>query len=537
MFLPLQHVNRSPVSHVSISREVLAGMVPHVHFCMSPAKFQRRDLQPRDVVRITTAIIKTSAPHRALPSTTQRGAPGTYLQRGTGKFGSSCASSHSIEKATVSSNSEISQFSHRHGASCTFSHESRKISEAKPSTNGRGKNEGANQTSAPHPASPFTAQRGAPGTNLQRGTDKSGSSCASSHSIEKPTVSSISEITQWLIKATQSLDHENITYLASQEGYVTFVNILNRPDLPIQVIEGIVKMLTCPKLRTSMLANETYQIYNALIGSRFLNAMHAHIRTKLQPDMRSIEPYVFLCEEVMTRTNDGWKEVPLDELKSLIDEIQDDAAAEAASILARLMELRRKKKRMEAINETECDSSEHLVALEPQVKEPAYIKQRNRRYVYDFETVFPNIRNELRTSQFHILEDWPEWRNSLDESQLSALRHGLTKQLALIQGPPGTGKTFVGLLLVRVLISNLNYTLSTSEELPFPSKSAVDMEDTAQGPILVICYTNHALDQFLEGIYVHEKNLVRVGGRSKSPVLEARSMQKLLHEEQRRYIN
>ena len=35
-------------------------------------------------------------------------------------------------------------------------------------------------------------------------------------------------------------------------------------------------------------------------------------------------------------------------------------------------------------------------------------------------------------------------------------------------------------------------------------------------PILVVCYTNHALDQFLEGIEkFHSKGLVRVGGRGK----------------------
>jgi len=47
------------------------------------------------------------------------------------------------------------------------------------------------------------------------------------------------------------------------------------------------------------------------------------------------------------------------------------------------------------------------------------------------------------------------------------------------------------------------------------------------GPILVVCLTNHALDQFLEGILKllrelepsAEPGLIRVGGRSKSEVL------------------
>ena len=43
-------------------------------------------------------------------------------------------------------------------------------------------------------------------------------------------------------------------------------------------------------------------------------------------------------------------------------------------------------------------------------------------------------------------------------------------------------------------------------------------------PILVICFTNHALDQFLEGIYdfygSNEDKIVRIGGRSKSEKLK-----------------
>ena len=42
-----------------------------------------------------------------------------------------------------------------------------------------------------------------------------------------------------------------------------------------------------------------------------------------------------------------------------------------------------------------------------------------------------------------------------------------------------------------------------------------------QGPILCVCYTNHALDQFLELLLEHEeKGIVRIGGRSKSEKLD-----------------
>ncbi len=88
----------------------------------------------------------------------------------------------------------------------------------------------------------------------------------------------------------------------------------------------------------------------------------------------------------------------------------------------------------------------------------------------------------------------------LDSSQLNAFKLSLTRELALVQGPPGTGKTYVGLQVVRSLLQNVVPRLSAR-------------------PILVVCYTNHALDQFLEGILEVTNNIVRIGSRSKSEVL------------------
>ena len=54
---------------------------------------------------------------------------------------------------------------------------------------------------------------------------------------------------------------------------------------------------------------------------------------------------------------------------------------------------------------------------------------------------------------------------------------------------------------------------------------------TKHRPILVVCYTNHALDQFLEGIHqFHPKGIVRVGGRSESEILKACSLSELKHK-------
>ncbi|KAI9551691.1 hypothetical protein GHT06_022027 [Daphnia sinensis] len=98
----------------------------------------------------------------------------------------------------------------------------------------------------------------------------------------------------------------------------------------------------------------------------------------------------------------------------------------------------------------------------------------------------------------------------LDPSQAEALYAALTRKLAVIQGPPGTGKTYLGLKIVQTLLHNKQYWVGL--EKPQPT------------PILVICYTNHALDQFLEGIMKFTQNIVRIGGQSKCEALNSFSL-------------
>ncbi|KAI6825134.1 P-loop containing nucleoside triphosphate hydrolase protein [Hortaea werneckii] len=83
----------------------------------------------------------------------------------------------------------------------------------------------------------------------------------------------------------------------------------------------------------------------------------------------------------------------------------------------------------------------------------------------------------------------------LDESQLECLVAGLRQSVSLIQGPPGTGKSFTGALLAKALFDNTNEN------------------------ILVLCYTNHALDQFLEDLLdigTDQSSMVRLGSKSSS---------------------
>ncbi|KAK6443830.1 hypothetical protein FP744_10000078 [Trichoderma asperellum] len=95
-----------------------------------------------------------------------------------------------------------------------------------------------------------------------------------------------------------------------------------------------------------------------------------------------------------------------------------------------------------------------------------------------------------------------ESRTSLDSTQSSALLNTLSREFSLIQGPPGTGKSYTGEAIIKVLLRNKN--------------------KCSLGPILCVCYTNHALDQLLEHLLDDGiSNIIRIGSRSKSDRLQA----------------
>ncbi len=105
---------------------------------------------------------------------------------------------------------------------------------------------------------------------------------------------------------------------------------------------------------------------------------------------------------------------------------------------------------------------------------------------------------------------WPTAQNmKLDESQYKAVQLALTRKLALIQGPPGTGKTFIGVKIMELLLHN--------KELWW------NRPGQPKRPILMICYTNHALDQFLNYCIDEchlNSGIIRVGGRCTSDKLK-----------------
>lgn len=126
---------------------------------------------------------------------------------------------------------------------------------------------------------------------------------------------------------------------------------------------------------------------------------------------------------------------------------------------------------------------------------------RNNYYKYEQGTYKLKFREQTLDLTDRVLFDKSvSW---LDDSQKNALFYGLTNKLAIIQGPPGTGKTFIGSLLTEILLQNTTK------------------------PILVVCYTNHALDQFLTQILKFEDKIVRVGGRCQTEELKSKNLMEI----------
>ncbi|KAG8876546.1 hypothetical protein FRB98_007249 [Tulasnella sp. 332] len=94
----------------------------------------------------------------------------------------------------------------------------------------------------------------------------------------------------------------------------------------------------------------------------------------------------------------------------------------------------------------------------------------------------------------------------LDPSQADAVLDTLVSEVSMIQGPPGTGKSFCGTEILQVLVAN------------------------KVRPILLIAFTNHALDNIL--VQVLEKKItdkiVRLGSRSKHEIIEKYGLKELM---------
>lgn len=149
---------------------------------------------------------------------------------------------------------------------------------------------------------------------------------------------------------------------------------------------------------------------------------------------------------------------------------------------------------------------EYIIHVHNEPVPPAYV-------TVDTLMTIPTIRNDANVRVLSK-DSWPTKRClGLDESQYNALKAALTREFCVIQGPPGTGKTYIGLRITEILLDNSKLWNT--------------------GPILVICFTNHALDQFLEGILTYTEKIVRIGGQSKTEKLKPFNIRELRYKERR----
>ncbi|XP_071482959.1 NFX1-type zinc finger-containing protein 1-like [Diadema antillarum] len=163
----------------------------------------------------------------------------------------------------------------------------------------------------------------------------------------------------------------------------------------------------------------------------------------------------------------------------------------------------------------------YILSLSQNVYKPLYLRAESddipEETAYkemDISPLFEENRIFKQTIEVTNDDAWPSIDDvKLDPSQLKAVKTALTNELSVIQGPPGTGKTYVGLKIVHILVQNVHLWCTQADP----------------GPILLVCYTNHALDQFLEGILQFlQADIVRVGSRSKSNALQQYNLNRLL---------
>jgi hypothetical protein len=165
---------------------------------------------------------------------------------------------------------------------------------------------------------------------------------------------------------------------------------------------------------------------------------------------------------------------------------------------------------------------------------PGYTKSIKEQV--DFKVIMPMDPDKKYADDYGLADllDTSSWPTAaqlgMDESQYAAFRAARTREISIIQGPPGTGKTFIGIQIAKFLLANRRHFLPYTKAPAAENDDAEDDEDgpsppTIVGsPVLVVCYTNHALDQFLEAVLKEmeemgmrpEDQLIRVGGRTKS---------------------
>jgi len=158
--------------------------------------------------------------------------------------------------------------------------------------------------------------------------------------------------------------------------------------------------------------------------------------------------------------------------------------------------------------QTKMDLPLQDIIVNPKGANPSHLKLPARLDAIG-EKIRSGIRNMVPDGSMKVRVETGK-EVELDSTQASGLLNALTQPLSLIQGPPGTGKTFVGAYIAKCL-------------------------HMAGRRILVISYTNHALNDFSEHLLdvgIPPDDMVRLGSHTKCT---PRTLPLLLSVQERTY--
>lgn len=153
-------------------------------------------------------------------------------------------------------------------------------------------------------------------------------------------------------------------------------------------------------------------------------------------------------------------------------------------------------KALKQYDENNFPMTRYIIHVNPAIKPPVYLNNNSYLKIGKFP-------------EFDILDEfaWPSPDQlGLDKYQFDAYKAALSREFVIMQGPPGTGKTYLGLKIIETLLDNES------------------IQEQLGAPIVLVCYTNHALDQFLEGILKFTTSVVRFGSQTKSELIKPYEM-------------
>ena len=203
-------------------------------------------------------------------------------------------------------------------------------------------------------------------------------------------------------------------------------------------------------------------------------------------------------------------------LDDIIDTTVDDVFAMAESP-SYFEAYRHVLEALKNINGKSLPFADYIVSASSVAKLPRYIRGKVETTEYNLSGCLTDA-NKPCTTTLRNIETWQE-KSVMNHSQLAAVQKALTREFVIIQGPPGTGKTYVALRIAHALLSNER--IWNSDRYQMMRDDWMLMPTNMMSNILLVCYTNHALDQFVEGLLkMGHDSIVRVGSRCNSEVVD-----------------